>query len=48
MTTRQADAELAKERKARAADLDAARAARVAAQQAFQDEKSVHRAAEAA
>ncbi|MGO4392883.1 DNA-binding protein, partial [Variovorax sp. M-6] len=48
VTMRQAAADLAKEQKARAADLDAARTAQAAAQQALQDEKAVHRDAAAA
>ena len=43
VAARQAAAELAKEQKARTADLDAARTAQAAAQQALQAEKSAHR-----
>ncbi|MDM0066785.1 DNA-binding protein [Variovorax sp. J31P207] len=48
VAARQAAADLAKEQKARAADLDAARAAQAAAQQALQAEKAAHRDAAAA
>jgi hypothetical protein len=44
MATRQVAAELAKEQKARAADLDAARALQASSQRALQDEQSARRA----
>jgi len=48
MTTRQANAELAKEQEARAAEAKAVRTALAAAQQTLQDEKAAHRNAAAA